>query len=186
MSVSRPDEVWASDITYIHLAKGFAYLSLVTDAYSRKIVGYDLCKTLSATGCMAALRMAVKDNPSRSEGILHHSDRGIQYCCDDYVKLLEQHHIGISMTQSGDPLENALAERVNGILKDELLQAQYGTYSQAKLMVAKAISLYNNERPHSSVNMLTPAMAHLKTGELKKHWKNYYIAKKEQEVDMDS
>ena len=179
---SGPNQLWVGDITYIRLEKKFAYLSLVTDAYSRKIVGYDLCKTLSAVGCMAALNMAVKGNSSRNEGMLHHSDRGIQYCCNEYVKLLEQHHIGISMTQSGDPLENALAERVNGILKDELLQDQYGIYSQAKSMVTRAIRLYNNDRPHSSVNMLTPAMAHLKTGDLKKHWRNYNIAKKEEVV----
>jgi putative transposase len=179
------NQLWVSDITYIRLNEKFAYLSLITDAYSRKIVGYNLGKTLSADGCIAALQMAVKANPLRNEGILHHSDRGIQYCCNAYVKLLEKHHIGISMTQSGDPLENALAERVNGILKDELLLDKYDLYKQAKPMVASAISLYNNERPHSSVGMLTPVAAHLKTGELKQLWKNYYTTKREREAIMD-
>ena len=179
------NQLWVSDITYICLDKRFAYLSLVTDAYSRKIVGYDLCKTLSATGCISALKMAVKHAPRGDEELIHHSDRGIQYCSNDYVKLLEKHHIGISMTQSGDPLENALAERVNGILKDELLADRYGCYTQAQSMVGKAIGLYNNARPHSSIGMLTPAQAHLMTGELKKLWKNYYRPKKEQEAIMD-
>ena len=182
---SGPDQLWVSDITYICLSKKFAYLSLVTDAYSRKIVGYELCKTLSATGCINALQMAVKHSASGSEGLIHHSDRGIQYCCNDYVKLLEKHHIGISMTQSGDPLENALAERVNGILKDELLAASYPCYVQAQPLVGKAIELYNNVRPHSSIGMLTPARAHLMTGALKKLWKNYYKPAKAKEAGMD-
>jgi transposase InsO family protein len=182
---TAPNQLWVSDITYIRLKKKFAYLSLVTDAYSRKIVGYELSKRLSASGCISALGMAIKDNPVKSRDILHHSDRGIQYCCSDYVRLLEKHHIGISMTQSGDPLENALAERVNGILKDELLTERYDHYSQAQSAVARAARLYNTERPHSSIDMLTPEQAHGKTGELKKRWKNPYTTKKAKEVTMD-
>jgi transposase InsO family protein len=183
------NQLWVSDITYIRLQEKFAYLSLVpiaigTDAYSRKIVGFNLCETLSASGCVAALEMALKDNPVRSGALLHHSDRGIQYCCNDYVKLLEKHHIGISMTQSGDPLENAMAERVNGILKGELLKEQYEQYSQAQPLISEAVSIYNNKRPHSSIGMLTPAQAHAGTGELKKLWKNYYKLKKEKEVTV--
>jgi putative transposase len=181
----RPNELWVSDITYIRLSTGFAYLSLVTDAYSRKIVGFDLCERLWAKGCIAALKMAIRHNPVRGDGVLHHSDRGIQYCCSDYVKLLQRSHIGISMTQSGDPRENALAERVNGILKDELLQGSYGLPETARPLVAKAISIYNNERPHSSIDMLTPSQAHLGSGTLKKHWKNYYILNKGKEAVMD-
>jgi putative transposase len=182
---TRPNELWVSDITYIRLKRKFAYLSLITDAYSRKIVGYSLSKTLSAKGCIAALEMAVKDNPERSQDIIHHSDRGVQYCCHAYVELLEKHHIGISMTQSGDPLENALAERVNGILKDEFLAERYDKYDQAKTAVEKAVSLYNNERPHLSIEMLTPEQAHGKTGELKRLWTNPYALKKAKEVVMD-
>ena len=116
--------------------------------------------------------------------MLHHSDRGIQYCCNDYVKLLEKHHVGISMTQSGDPLENAIAERVNGILKDELLKGRYELYAEAQPLVSVAISIYNDKRPHSSIGMLTPGQAHLRTGELKKLWKNYYTIRKAEEVIM--
>ncbi len=180
-----PNRLWVSDITYVKLLEGFAYLSLITDAYSRKIVGFDLCERLSARGCIAALKMAVKDNPIKEEGLLHHSDRGVQYCCDDYVNLLGRHRITISMTQSGDPLENAMAERVNGILKQELLQQRYDVYTQAQPLVARAIHIYNNERPHSSIDMLTPGQAHRMSGPLKKHWKNYHLHNKVKEVVMD-
>jgi transposase InsO family protein len=179
-----PNQLWLSDITYIRLKHKFAYLSLVTDAYSRRIVGFNLCKTLAASGCMLALKMAINNNPSRHSDLLHHSDRGIQYCSNAYVASLNFHKIGISMTQSGDPLENAIAERVNGILKDELLQDKYELYTQARPQVSEAISVYNNKRPHSSIGMLTPAQAHLGTGKLKKLWKNYYTLKKAEEVMM--
>jgi putative transposase len=178
-------QLWVSDITYIKLLDGFAYLSLVTDAYSRKIVGYDLCERLSARGCIAALKMAVKDNSCKQAGLIHHSDRGVQYCCNDYVGLLNRNCIGTSMTQSGDPLENAMAERVNGILKQELLQDRYDSYQQAQPLIGKAIGIYNNERPHSSVDMLTPAQAHQLTGPLKKHWTNYNPFSKERKAVMD-
>ncbi|MBX2965857.1 MAG: IS3 family transposase [Cyclobacteriaceae bacterium] len=173
---TAPNQLWVSDITYIHLHNGFAYLSLITDAYSRKIVGFYLCEDLSARGCVLALRMALKNNPLRDK-LIHHSDRGLQYCSADYVKLLQDNNIRISMTQNGDPLENALAERVNGILKDELLEVSYPSLTEAQQAVAMAISTYNHQRPHSSVDMLTPVIAHTKTGELKKHWKNYYKRK---------
>jgi putative transposase len=173
---TAPNQLWVSDITYIHLHNGFAYLSLITDAYSRKIVGFYLCEDLSARGCVLALRMALKNNPLRDK-LIHHSDRGLQYCSADYVKLLQDNNIRISMTQNGDPLENALAERVNGILKDELLEVSYSSLAEAQQAVAMAISTYNHQRPHSSVDMLTPIIAHTKTGELKKHWKNYYKRK---------
>lgn len=181
---AAPGQLWVSDMTYIRLPEGFAYLSLVTDAYSRKIVGYDLCERLSARGCIAALKMAVKDDPGKRAGLIHHSDRGVQYCCNDYIDLLARHKIGISMTQSGDPLENAMAERVNGILKQELLRPRYDTYKQARPLVAKAIAVYNNERPHSSLDMLTPEQAHQMAGPLKKHWKNYNPFSKERRVAM--
>ena len=173
---NAPNQLWVSDITYIHLHDGFAYLSLITDAYSRKIVGFYLCEDLSARGCVVALRMALKNNPVRDK-LIHHSDRGLQYCSADYVKLLQDNNIQISMTQNGDPLENALAERVNGILKDELLEVSYSNIAEAQQAIAMAISTYNHQRPHSSVDMLTPIIAHTKTGELKKHWKNYYKRK---------
>ncbi len=170
---TAPNQLWVSDITYIHVAKTFAYLSLITDAYSRKITGFFLSENLSAKGCIEALKMALKHNPN-IEKLTHHSDRGVQYCSADYVSMLEKKSIKISMTENGDPLENALAERINGILKEELLEEVYPSFKQAQQAVAIAISTYNFERLHSSIDMLTPAEAHLKTGTLKKHWKNYY------------
>jgi transposase InsO family protein len=175
---TAPNQLWVSDITYITLNNDFAYLSLITDAYSRKIVGFYLSETLSADGCIKALQMALKNNPQLGR-LIHHSDRGSQYCCADYVSILDKHFIKISMTQSGDPLENAIAERVNGILKDELLEKIYINYQEAKLAIAAAISIYNYQRPHSSIDMLTPVEAHLREGELKRRWKNYYSKKKE-------
>lgn len=175
---TAPNQLWVSDITYITLKDDFAYLSLITDAYSRKIVGFYLSETLSADGCIKALQMALKNNPQLGR-LIHHSDRGSQYCCADYVSILDKHFVKISMTQSGDPLENAIAERVNGILKDELLEKIYINYQEAKQAIAAAISIYNYQRPHSSIDMLTPIEAHLREGELKRRWKNYYSKKKE-------
>jgi transposase InsO family protein len=175
---TAPNQLWVSDITYITLKDDFAYLSLITDAYSRKIVGFYLSETLSADGCIKALQMALKNNLQLGR-LIHHSDRGSQYCCADYVSILDKHFVKISMTQSGDPLENAIAERVNGILKDELLEKIYINYQEAKQAIAAAISIYNYQRPHSSIDMLTPIEAHLREGELKRRWKNYYSKKKE-------
>ena len=179
---TSPNQLWVSDITYIHIGEGFGYLSLITDGYSRKIVGFFLCNDLSAKGCIVALKMALKNNPER-ENLIHHSDRGLQYYSADYVKLLEP-VCRISMTEHSDPLENAIAERVNGILKDELLEQRFKTFAVAQMGVATAISIYNHQRPHSSIDMLTPAVAHTQSGLLKKHWKNYYSLKKEKEVAM--
>jgi len=175
---TAPNQLWVSDITYITLKDDFAYLSLITDAYSRKIVGFYLSETLSADGCIKALQMALNNNPQLGR-LIHHSDRGSQYCCADYVSILDKHFVKISMTQSGDPLENAIAERVNGILKDELLEKIYINYQEAKQAIAASISIYNYQRPHSSIDMLTPIEAHLREGELKRRWKNYYSKKKE-------
>lgn len=175
---TAPNQLWVSDITYICLENDFFYLSLITDAYSRKIVGFCLLQTLSADGCIIALKMALISNLPLGR-LIHHSDRGSQYCCADYVGILEKKYIKISMTQSGDPLENSLAERVNGILKDELLEKQYRNFGQAKQAIATAISVYNHIRPHSSIDMLTPVEAHLCEGELKRRWKNYYSKGKE-------
>lgn len=168
----RANHLWVSDITYIRMEKGFCYLSLITDAYSRKIVGYHLSGNLQASGCVGALRMALESNPQRS-GLIHHSDRGVQYYSTEYMTVLGK-KIRISMTERSDPLENAIAERVNGILKDELLEQGYRTIAEARCKVAEAVDIYNHLRPHSSVAMLVPAEAHQRSGELKKHWKSYY------------
>jgi len=177
---TAPNQLWVSDITYIVVGNGFAYLSLITDAYSRKIVGFYLSIDLSAEGCIKALQMALNNNPVLGK-LIHHSDRGSQYCCSDYVKILNNNYIRISMTQNGDPKENAIAERVNGILKDELLEKVYVDYKQALRGVSVAISIYNHQRPHGSIDYLTPIEAHFRTGELKRRWKNYYSKKKQTE-----
>ncbi|MBX7204248.1 MAG: IS3 family transposase [Bacteroidia bacterium] len=177
---TAPNQLWVSDITYIHLQNDFAYLSLITDAYSRKIVGFCLHHDLSAKGTIKALQMALKSIPKRTKldsRLVHHSDRGLQYGCNDYVELLNDNHISISMTQTGDPLENAIAERVNGILKDELLEEVHTDFETAQYNVAVAISTYNHLRPHSSIEMLTPVAAHQLNRPLKRTWKNYYKRK---------
>ena len=177
---TAPNQLWVSDITYIVLVDGFAYLSLITDAYSRKIVGFCLSIDLSAEGCVKALNMALNNNPVLGK-LIHHSDRGSQYCCSDYVKILNDIYIKISMTQNGDPKENAIAERVNGVLKDELLDKVYLDYKRAVVGVSIAISTYNHQRPHGSIDYLTPYEAHFRSGELKRRWKNYYSKVKEME-----
>ena len=166
------NQLWVSDITYIRVGEEFCYLSLVTDAYSRKIVGWSLRKDLSAKGCVAALRMAKRDNPKRRD-LIHHSDRGLQYYSREYLKALGK-GVLISMSEKSDPLENAIAERVNGILKQELLEERFCSFPEAWSAVEKAVMVYNFQRPHLSIEMLTPAEAHLQTGRLRRFWKNYY------------
>jgi putative transposase len=182
-TISRADELWVSDITYIHLYDGFAYLSLVTDAYSRKIMGYYVSKDLTAEGCIKALQMAL-NNRRGSAPLIHHSDRGVQYCSSEYVRLLNDNGCTISMTQSGDPRDNAIAERVNGILKQELLAKVYPEFTGAVAAVKNAIDIYNQLRPHSSVDMLTPERAHFKTGPIHRRWKGYFRPQA-REVYMD-
>lgn len=173
-TASASNQLWVSDITYIRVREGFAYLSLITDAYSRKIVGYHLNKRLAAKGPAAALKMALRNNRER-EGLIHHSDRGLQYYSSEYMKLLGK-DIRISMSEKSDPLENAIAERVNGILKQELLAKSFSSFAEARRQVAQAVSTYNHLRPHLSIDMLTPAEAHAHNGVLKRRWKNYYSA----------
>lgn len=170
IELASAGKLWVSDITYIRTRYGFAYLSLITDAYSKKIVGWCLWPDLTSTGALNALEMAVECE-AVSNKLIHHSDRGIQYCCYDYVNYLKGSSIQISMTENGDPYENAIAERVNGILKDEYdLYDTFNDYNHAHEAVKIAIDKYNNQRPHRSCGMLTPAQAHKQTGALKKHW----------------
>ena len=157
----KPNQLWVSDITYIPVEGSYAYLSLVTDACSRKILGHYLSRDLAAEGPLNALRSALSGAGSRIDGLIHHSDRGTQYCCKEYVELLKSNGIRISMTENGDPYENALAERVNGILKDEWLnQERFCNFEQAKRRIDEVITIYNNLRPHLSCDMKTPALAH--------------------------
>lgn len=177
---TAPNRLWVSDITYIEGSKGFNYLSLITDAYSRKIVGHCLSETYSAAGTIEALRRAFKNNKT-APGLIHHSDRGKQYCCKEYTSILKKKKAIISMTENGSPYENAMAERVNGILKTELLPVKYNSIEEAIKGISKAITIYNNKRPHLSIGMLTPQQAHRKTEKLKVLWKkkNYSYLKKE-------
>lgn len=156
-----PDQVWVSDITFLRTANGFIYLSLITDAYSRVITGYHLSQYLKASGCIAALTKALKSRQNPDTELIHHSDRGIQYCCDDYVQILQKNDIQISMTQSGSPYDNAIAERVNGILKQEFgLDQTFKSYNEAIEPVAKAVYTYNHIRPHFSCDLKTPVQKH--------------------------
>lgn len=173
LEILRPEQLWVSDITYIRLANEFAYLSLITDAYSRKIVGFSLRKDLSSEGCITALQMALEHRKYPHQQIIHHSDRGSQYCSKEYVELLNDNQIAISMTENGDPYENALAERVNGIIKSEF--KLYGSslgLEETRELVARSIYSYNHLRPHASCDYLTPQEAHSISGRLKKRWKN--------------
>lgn len=165
-----PNHVWVSDITYIEGSKGFNYLSLITDAYSRKIVGHCLSDNYSAQGTIKALKKALKENKA-TKGLIHHSDRGVQYCCKEYTSILKRKNAVISMTENGSPYENAMAERINGILKTELLQNKYENKEQAIKAIDKAIAVYNNKRPHMSIGMLTPQQAHFQKGTLKVVWR---------------
>lgn len=177
--LDRPEKVWVSDITYIQVGLGFSYLSLITDAYSKKIVGYYLSANLGATGPLTALKMAISKRKSKGEALIHHSDRGLQYCCHPYVETLTHNKIFISMTEKGDPYENAIAERVNGILKVEFgLRETFMSHAEAEAQVAKAVAVYNEKRPHLSCNYLTPQQAHHSTGILEKKWKKYPSKKK--------
>ncbi len=154
------DEVWVSDITYISAEDSFCYLSLISDLYSRKIVGYDISDSLNMEGCMRSLKLALKDTKDL-KGLIHHSDRGIQYCCYKYTDKLTENKIQISMSEKGNPYENAVAERINGILKEEfLLGARFKTKALAYKAVDEAIKTYNELRPHMSLDYMTPNQKH--------------------------
>ena len=184
-----PNQLWVSDITYWKVNNHTLYISFITDAYSHKIVGYQLAETLEAIESMKALKMALQDMKGSFPNLIHHSDRGLQYCSYGYVGLLKKQDIQISMTESGDPLENAVAERVNGIIKEEYLEPQgIKSLKEALVYINKAIKLYNTQRPHMSIYNYTPENVH--TGMQipeKRLWKNYYPQKttKEKEVLID-
>ncbi len=153
-------QAWVSDITYIRTQEGFLYLSLITDAFSRKIIGYDAGDSLEATGCIKSLKKALRQL-SKGDRPIHHSDRGSQYCCHDYIKLLKQKKIKISMTEENHCYENAMAERVNGILKHEYgLKETFKTKKQAVIAIRQGIRLYNEFRPHYMLKMKTPMEVH--------------------------
>ena len=170
------NQIWVSDITYIETVNdGFMYLHLVTDLYSRKIMGWCLSPTLHAEHTLKALEMAIRNAGCSLTGLIHHSDRGCQYCCERYVSLLKSSGMLISMTQSGDPLENAVAERVNGIIKNEWLTHENIMDGNIALKrISEIVNIYNNIRPHASLNYLTPESAYTENGILERKWKNSY------------
>jgi len=179
---TAPNQLWVSDITYWRISEGkHVYISFVTDAHSHKIVGYQVANTLEAVESVQALQMALSSLGEESHlQLVHHSDRGIQYCSHEYVKLLKDNNIKISMTENGDPLDNALAERINGIIKGEYLDAyEVSNIEQAKALLIEVVELYNRDRPHMSISNLTPEEVHKSKQSLKteRKWKNYYREK---------
>jgi transposase InsO family protein len=169
--ITAPNQLWVSDITYITLSGNFCYLSLITDAYSRKIIGYCLYPTLEKEGPLSALQMAINQWGHHS-ALIHHSDRGLQYCCAAYTSILDSNGIAISMTEKGDPYENAIAERVNGILKHEFeINCRFKSFDEAEQAICKAIQTYNELRPHGSCDYMTPDQAHKTEGLLISKWK---------------
>ena len=158
---TRPEEIWVSDITYVGGQNKHTYLALVTDAYSKKIVGYDLSDSLSADGAVRALQMACRDRMYKDKPLIHHSDRGIQYCCDEYQRQLSKYGIRVSMTECYDPYANAVAERINATIKHEfMLEELHCDLRTQQRVVAQSVAIYNELRPHLSCGMLTPNEMH--------------------------
>jgi len=186
---TAPNQLWVSDITYWKINGVYVYISFITDAYSHKIVGYHLAETLEAIESIQALKMALsglKKDMVKQFQLIHHSDRGIQYCSHEYVKILQDYEIKISMTESGDPLENAIAERVNGIIKDEYLYNHEVTnIKEAKKVLDFTVKLYNEDRPHMSIENHYPSTIHKENIKTKRLWKNYYQQNKQRkEVEI--
>jgi len=175
----KANEIWVVDITYLWLSKTdcFCYLFLITDMYSRKVMGYCVQATLKGTGAVKSLQMALQNTKAKEvKGCIHHSDRGIQYCCDAYTVLLCKNGFTISMTEQRDPLENAIAERINKTIKEEFTnqkEISFTTITAAKKSIKQFIDFYNNQRPHRSIDWLTPSAAYHREGELKRHWRMY-------------
>ncbi|WP_425392465.1 IS3 family transposase [Ekhidna sp.] len=175
LDIQSVNQVWVSDITYWKWRDRFHYICLITDAYSRKIVGYELSDNLEAINNQRALHMAIESQPEPLRGLIHHSDRGIQYCSQEYVDMLSARGILISMTENRDPLENAIAERINGILKEEYLNHyEVENMAQARELLSCVVNRYNQGRPHLSCGMKTPDQVHSTNSKPKPLWKNYW------------
>jgi putative transposase len=159
--LNRPEQLWVADITYIDTVEGNAYLHLITDAYSKQIMGYELCNNMEALSTLKALTMALTNRQYKNQPLIHHSDRGLQYCSKVYIDALMKNNITISMTESGSPYDNAVAERMNGILKDEFgLGEKLNGLEETKVQTEQSINIYNLLRPHLSCQMLTPKQMH--------------------------
>ena len=183
LQINKPEQVWVSDITYIGKRENPCYLSLITDAYSKKIVGYNVADNLSTQSSLTALRLAIKQRKNKEIPLIHHSDRGLQYCANEYQKLLSKNEIQPSMTQNSDPYENAVAERINGILKQEFSIDKYNKdLPIMKQIIKETVAIYNEKRPHLSNHMLTPNQMHqqsklkMKTYKTKNSTKNVFGA----------
>lgn len=175
LHIDKSELLWVSDITYIKVFDRFCYLILITDAYSRKVVGYNFARNMTAKFCVEALKDALEKRSHPERNLIHHSDRGSQYCSAEYTDELKESSIQISMTENGDPLENPLAERMNRTFKDVFgLDKNFSTFAKAKEQVDEAIKYYNDRLPHTSIDLLTPSQAHHEEGKLKKHWKWYW------------
>lgn len=170
----HPNHVWVSDITYWKIQERFLYISFITDAFSRKVLGYNVAENLLSIETVKALKMAL-EGAEGIEFLHHHSDRGLQYCSNEYVQILEEHEIKISMTETSDPRDNAIAERLNGIIKNEYLSSySVKDLDEGKQVLDFVIKLYNEERPHMSVGNLTPESVHKGNTVPEQLWKNYY------------
>lgn len=175
MEIKAPEQVWVSDITYIKTKKGFLYLSLITDAFSKQIMGFELADNLKAESSMKALNMAISRRRYPKRELIHHSDRGLQYCTPVYTNMLLENNIKISMTSKYDPYENAIAERVNGILKTEFdAGSEFVDPKHALRVVKQSIKVYNKLRPHLSIHYRTPEEAHKQPNFEMKKWKNRF------------
>jgi transposase InsO family protein len=183
MQITKPEQVWVSDITYIGKREKPCYLSLITDAYSKKIVGYNVSDNLNTESSLVALKLAIKERKNKETNLIHHSDRGLQYCSNEYQNELSKHKISPSMTQNSDPYENAVAERINGILKQEFNIDKYNQdLPIMKQIIKETVEIYNEKRPHLSNHMLTPNQMHqqnnlkMKTYKTKNSIKNVFDA----------
>jgi transposase InsO family protein len=183
LQINKPEQVWVSDITYIGKREKPCYLSLITDAYSKKIVGYNVSDNLNTESSLVALRLALKQRKNKEMPLIHHSDRGLQYCSNEYQKILNKNEIQPSMTQNSDPYENAVAERINGILKQEFYIDKYNKdLPIMKQIIKETVDIYNEKRPHLSNHMLTPNQMHeqskvvMKTYKTKNSIKNVFDA----------
>lgn len=183
LNIDRPEQVWVSDITYVGKRDNPLYLSLITDAYSKKIMGYYTADNLNTQSSIKALKMALKQRKNFDLPLIHHSDRGIQYCADQYQKELIRNNILCSMTQNSDPYENAVAERINGILKEEFCIDKYNpNYKITNQIIKESISIYNELRPHYSNYMLTPNEMHIQREIKMRTYKRKTPAKKSLQV----
>jgi len=187
LGIKCSEQLWVSDITYIKVRDVFCYLILITDAYSRKVMGYNFARRMDTAFCLVSLNQALEARSYSDRELMHHTDRGTQYCSFDYTDKLKLSKIIISMTERGDPLENPLAERMNRTFKDVFgLDENFGTFQKAQQQIDKSVAYYNSRLPHSSVDYLTPQDAHHRQGHLKKHWTYYWREAQDESVQINA